>query len=85
MLEPDDDCRMANEKQLSVRLPFDTVDRCDALVPVLAELPALAGFRVERASVLRLAIARGLHVLEQEHGITPPSSKPRKPSRKRKA
>ena len=82
MLESDDDCRMANEKQLSVRLPTETVDRCDALVPVLAELPALAGFRVERASVLRLAIARGLHVLEQEHNVTPPA---RKPTRKRKA
>lgn len=82
MLESDDDCRMSNEKQLSVRLPTETVDRCDALVPVLAELPALAGFRVERASVLRLAIARGLQALEQEHGVTPPA---RKPPRKRKA
>jgi predicted DNA-binding protein len=79
MLESDDASRMANEKQLSVRLPTETVDRADALVPVLAELPALAGFRVERASVLRLAIAHGLRVLEQEHGVTPPPArKPRK-------
>ncbi len=82
MLEPDDALAMAHEKQLSIRLPAETVDRADALVPVIADLPALAAFRVERASVLRLAIVRGLQALEQEHGVTPPA---RKPPRKRKA
>lgn len=83
MLEPDDALAMAHEKQLSIRLPAETVDRADALVPVIADLPALAAFRVERASVLRLAIVRGLQALEQEHGVTPPPA--RKPPRKRKA
>lgn len=83
MLEPDDALAMAHEKQLSIRLPAETVDRADALVPVIADLPALAAFRVERASVLRLAIVRGLQALEQEHGVTPPPA--RKPARKRKA
>lgn len=45
----------------SLRVTTDTVRRVDALVGKLAHL------NVKRATVLKLAIARGLDVLEREH------------------
>jgi len=59
---------MTNEKQLSLRLPVDLVDRADALLPVLERLPTYRAFRLERSTVLRLALIRGLEELEREHG-----------------
>lgn len=61
---------MANvsERQVSLRLPDDVVDRAEALAPVLGQLQAYRAFRVERATVFRLALIRGLEELEREHG-----------------
>ena len=59
-----------SENPVTQRLPADLLKRADALVPALAKDPAttvLAGM-VTRSVVLRLAIAGGLHVLEDRHG-----------------
>jgi len=63
-----------NEKQVSLRLPVDMVERAEALAPVLAALPAYRAFRLERATVFRLAVERGLEELEREH--LAPAAKP---------
>lgn len=53
----------------SLRLPRRLLERADALVTPLAELPShQAGGELVRADVLREAIARGLHSLEREVG-----------------
>ena len=61
---------MSNEKQVSLRLPVDVLDRAEGLVDRLASLPAFRAFRVERATVLRLAVLRGLDELERENAAT---------------
>jgi len=66
------------ECQLSLRLSADLVERADATIDRLAQDPsmyALAG-SVTRSTVIRLALARGLDVLDQEL--------PGKPRRRRK-
>ena len=77
---PVDSPDVANERQVSIRLPSDVVDRAEALVPALSRLPAHAAFRVERATVLKLALMRGLELLEREHG---PGGAPVAEARKR--
>lgn len=70
---------MANEEQVALRLPADLVERADALVNRVADDPQLAGLgRVTRSSVLRLALAKGLDVLDQE-------TKPRRPKKPRRS
>lgn len=62
---------MSNEnntfKQTSIRLPAVTLDRANALVDAVREDPLYGGLgTVKRADVLRLALAKGLDVLERE-------------------
>lgn len=53
----------------NVRLPVNLVNRVDRLLPTAAAAPELAmAGRVTRSDVLRLAILRGLDVLEVELG-----------------
>ncbi len=55
------------EIPIQLRLPQSIVGRADALLALLLEDPALTAMgRVTRTSVLRLAILRGLEVLENE-------------------
>ena len=50
----------------SIRLPRDFLDRADALVPRLDRVPEYAALgSMNRSRVLRLAILKGLEVLEQ--------------------
>lgn len=66
---------MGNDKATSVRLPEEVLERLDALAARLAEDPtirALAGGTLSRSAVLRIAVTRGLEVLEAEH---PPSDR----------
>ena len=56
-----------NEKQVSIRLPTSAVARAKRLAGVLSK--RLAGSGMKPATVLRMALLRGLDVLEQEHGI----------------
>ncbi len=53
--------------QIALRVSADIVDRADALVARIGKNPKMAVGRVTRTSVLKLAIARGLDVLEREH------------------
>lgn len=53
-------------KPAPFRVSAEALARADALLPYLAELPALAGEEVTRSMVLRLALTRGLAALEAE-------------------
>jgi hypothetical protein len=53
---------------LGLRLPRDVIKRADQLIPKLQQTDLLAAVRLSRSVVLRLAVIRGLAVLEQEHG-----------------
>jgi predicted DNA-binding protein len=57
-----------NDKQVMLRLPKDVLERADALLAHLTKSKnsVFAGLGVKRASLLRLAIMRGLVVLEKE-------------------
>jgi hypothetical protein len=56
------------EREMRLRLPQSVADRADALIARLAQHPELAAAgRVTRATVLRLAMMRGLALLEQEY------------------
>jgi hypothetical protein len=56
-----------SEKQVSIRLPEFALDHAEALIGVLAALPEYAAFRVERATVLKIALMRGLAEIGREH------------------
>ena len=57
-----------NEVSTSLRLPEAFVKRADALALRLRNVPEMAATGdVNRSKVLRLAIAKGLAVLEAEH------------------
>jgi len=59
-----------HEAQFSIRMPADFVERADRLAEVIARAPESAAFGISRATVLRMALARGLDALEREHGST---------------
>jgi hypothetical protein len=53
---------------LTLRIPQSLVDRCDALTgPLATNEEALLLGRVSRSIVLRLAVLRGLEVLESQN------------------
>ena len=59
---------MSRPEGTPVRLPLDLLKRADALVPALDAVPELRTWgRVSRAKVVRLALLRGLVMLEAEH------------------
>lgn len=59
---------MANDVHINLRLPQALVDLADELVPIVAEDPDLQAIgRINRSAVLRLAITRGLRVLDREY------------------
>ena len=59
---------MANEKQISIRLPEELFERAKDLVDVIKEEPAYRYVpRIGTSFVLRLAIERGLAELEGEY------------------
>lgn len=58
-----------NLKQIAIRLPTADLERATKLISVLAGARAFATMgRMTRAKVLRLAVSRGLDVLEGEFG-----------------
>jgi hypothetical protein len=59
---------MANDVQISMRLPRDLVDLAEALVPAVAQDPTYSTWRVTKAAVLRLALVEGLERLDQRYG-----------------
>ena len=59
---------MANEKQISIRLPEEMLDRAKELVDVIQDDPAYKYVpRVGVSFVLRLAMEKGLAELESEY------------------
>ena len=57
---------MENNTQVAIRLPRAVVSRASRLGKVLSGLPAYAGWRMTPSGVMRLALLRGLDVLETE-------------------
>jgi hypothetical protein len=54
-------------EQISLRVPAEALRRADQLVPKLVSDQTLAAVaRVTRSTVLKLALMRGLDVLERE-------------------
>lgn len=56
----------AAEAQVAIRLPEALVERADALIAGVAGLPEYQLWRISRSAVLRIAIQKGLEVLERE-------------------
>ena len=59
--------------QVAIRVEADLLARAAALAERMAQTPDLRAFRVSRASVLRLAMIRGLDALEKDYpNVLPP-------------
>jgi hypothetical protein len=57
---------------VQLRLPTSLIEQADALIEVLSRDRDLsAAGRITRATVLRLAVARGLENLADEYGQSP--------------
>jgi len=80
---PDLEEPMPNDAALSMRLPQALLDRVDALVPVLSARPEFALWEINRAQVIRLALAEGLDAMEKRYGAPSEESPAPKKSRKR--
>jgi len=57
---------MTTKEQVSIRLPPELLERFDKLTHRLAADPLRSPFGVTRAAVVRLALLRGIEVLEAE-------------------
>jgi hypothetical protein len=53
-----------SEGQITIRVPQDLLDRVDALIDPVSELPEYRALRITRSVVLRLALDGGLDALE---------------------
>ena len=70
---------MSSSVILTLRIPQQLVDRCDALVaPLSQNEEALLLGRVSRSIVLRLAVLRGLEVLESQGQTVKPHPRRKK-------
>ena len=74
---------LAQEEQVSIRLPKTLLERAEKITDKVRQDPDNVLIGMTRATVLRLAIARGLSVLETEHGIVPPAPKSEPKPKKR--
>lgn len=57
-----------SEGQITIRLPQDLLDRADALIDRVSDLPEYRALRITRSVVLRLALDDGLESLEARLG-----------------
>lgn len=63
---------MNNKAQTALRIELDLLNRAELLVPVLRQDPLVRALgQVSRSSVLRIALAKGLDLLENETGTVP--------------
>ena len=63
--------RELDDSATSLRLPAEYLTRADALINRLRRVPDYTAFApFSRSKILRLAIAKGLETLEQEHAAT---------------
>ena len=73
---------MINDRQTSIRLPTDLLDRAEALVAAVKADPKFKYVpRMGSAFVLRLAIEAGLDVLEARYEAPQPALKSKGKSR----
>lgn len=56
----------AEYEQVSVRPPRGALEKAQHLVEVLRSQPGYAGLRLTRHGVLRMALSRGLDIIEAE-------------------
>ena len=64
------------KEQTTIMLDAEMLERAEALVEAVARIPTVAiGGRVTRSTVIRLALLRGMDVLEQELKPTPKKKK----------
>ena len=59
---------MANDTQVAIRLPRDAVFRAARLAKRLAGRPPYEAWRMTPSAVMRMALLKGLDVLEAEAG-----------------
>jgi hypothetical protein len=59
---------MANDMQVAIRIPRAAASRAARMSKVLAGRPDYAAFRMTPSAVMRLALLRGLDLLEAETG-----------------
>jgi hypothetical protein len=57
---------MTNDMQVAIRLPGEAVSRAGRLSKILAGRPAYAAWRMTPSAVMRLALLKGLDLLEAE-------------------
>jgi len=63
---------MNNKAQTALRIELELLNRAALLVPVLRQDPLVRALgQVSRSSVLRIALAKGLDLLENETGTVP--------------
>ena len=63
---------MTSKAQTALRIELELLDRAELLVPVLMEDPLVRALgQVSRSSVLRIALLKGLALLERETGTVP--------------
>ena len=63
---------MHNKAQTALRIELELLNRAELLVPVLSQDPLVRALgQVSRSSVLRVALAKGLDLLEHETGTEP--------------
>ena len=63
---------MNSKAQTALRIELELLNRAELLVPVLSRDPLVRALgQVSRSSVLRIALAKGLALLEQETGTVP--------------
>jgi branched-subunit amino acid aminotransferase/4-amino-4-deoxychorismate lyase len=61
---------MANDVQVAIRIPQSLLGRAEALTKALRQNPDNALIGVTRTTILRLAISKGLDVLEEQAKTT---------------
>jgi len=74
---------MNSKAQTALRIELDLLNRAALLVPVLRQDPLVRALgQVSRSSVLRIALAKGLDLLEKQTGtvLPPPVNSPTEPS-----
>ena len=63
---------MNDKAQTALRIELELLNRAELLVPVLRQDPLVRALgQVSRSSVLRIALAKGLDLLENETGTVP--------------
>jgi hypothetical protein len=55
-----------HDRQIALRVTQETIDRAEKLAPVMQKKPEWEPFRMTASSVMRVALLKGLDLLEAE-------------------